>query len=59
MNRCTEVVNHSDQQFMGIRLVSFFVADKMRDLLDQGSRDVGSTRQLQFLDTIQEFRLRC
>jgi len=34
-------------------LVSFFVADKMRDLLDKGSGNVGSTRYLQFPNTNQ------
>ena len=37
---CTDNVDHSDQQFMSIRWFSFRVADKMRDLLNKGSRDI-------------------
>jgi len=33
----TDNVDHSDQQFMGVRWFSFRVADKMWDLLDKGS----------------------
>jgi len=37
----TDIIDHSDQQFMGIGWFSFLVADEMRDPFDKRGSDIG------------------